>query len=60
MKRIEATDLILDGKRFLCQEVTDVVQVIGKKPEMVEVTIKCTITKTDYDKLMEEIGYEIR
>lgn len=59
MKRIEATDLILDGKRFLCQDITDVVE-IGKQPEMVEVTIKCTITKTDYDKLMEEIGYEIR
>ncbi|WP_242278616.1 hypothetical protein [Bacillus cereus group sp. BfR-BA-01313] len=55
MKRIEQTDLILDGKRFLCQEVTGV-EWLGKKPEMVEVTIKCTITKTDYDKLMEEIG----
>lgn len=59
MKRIEQTDLILDGKRFLCQEVTDVVE-IGKQPEMVEVTIKCTITKSDYEKLMEEVNYEIR
>ncbi|MDZ4632243.1 hypothetical protein ORN01_25135 [Bacillus cereus] len=58
MKRIEQTDLILDGKRFLCQEVTDVVE-LGKQPEMVEVTIKCTISKKDYEKLMEEIDYAI-
>lgn len=59
MKRIESTDLILDGTRFLCHDITDAVQVMGKKPEMVEVTIKCTITKSDYEKLLEEINHEI-
>lgn len=59
MKRIEATNLIIDGKRFHCQNVTDVVE-IGGKPEMVEVTIKCTVRKDTYEKLMEEVNYEIR
>ena len=56
MKRIQQTDLIVNGTRFLCKEVTDAIQVIGAKPEMVEVTIKCTISKKDYEKLMEEIN----
>lgn len=54
MKRIETLDLILDGTRFLCKEITDVVE-IGAKPEMVEVTIKCTVSKKDLEKMMEEI-----
>lgn len=54
MKLIEQTDLILDGTRFLCKEITDVVE-IGAKPEMVEVTITCTISKKDLEKLMEDI-----
>ncbi len=58
MKRIEQTDLMIDGRRFLCHDITDVTS-LGKEPEMVEVTIKCTITKSDYEKLMEEIDYEI-
>ncbi|PDY93250.1 hypothetical protein CON09_08465 [Bacillus anthracis] len=57
MKRIEQMDLVLDGTRFLCQEVTDVVE-IGAKPEMVEVTIKCTVNKKDLEKMMEEVGHE--
>lgn len=55
MKRIKTLDLILDDKRFHCHDIMDVVE-IGKKPEMVEVTIKCTVTKETYEKLIEEIG----
>lgn len=53
MKRISGIDLIVDGKRFQCKEFTNVVEL--PEPEMVEVTIKCTITKEDYNKLMEEV-----
>lgn len=57
VKRIEATNLIVDGKRFHCQDIKDVVE-IGGKPEMVEVTIKCTVRKDTYEKLMEDVGHE--
>ncbi|MDE1381178.1 hypothetical protein PVN23_21465 [Bacillus licheniformis] len=54
MKRIAATDLIVDGKRFKCHEIDDA-SWSSQEPEMVEVTIKCTITKEHYEKLIEEI-----
>lgn len=54
MKRISTMDLIIDdNKTFHCQDITDVVET--KEVDMVEVTIKCTITREAYNKLMEEI-----
>lgn len=58
MKRISTMDLIVDDKRFHCKDIIDILE-IDNMPEMVEVTIKCTITKDDYEKLMEEVNYEI-
>ncbi|XQD02750.1 hypothetical protein ACNSOF_21400 (plasmid) [Bacillus subtilis] len=57
MKRIAATDLIVNGKRFKCHEIEDA-NLYSHEPEMVEVTIKCTITKEHYEKLIEEITLE--
>lgn len=57
MKRIAATDLIVDGKRFKCHEIEDA-NWSSQEQEMVEVTIKCTIPKAHYEKLIEEITLE--
>lgn len=55
MKRIAATDLIVNGKRLKCHEIEEV---NWTEPEIVEVTIKCTIPKEHYEKLIEEITLE--
>jgi len=53
MKRIETLELNIDEATLYCQDIVDVK--VFPEPEMVEVTIKCVVTKDDYTKMMEEI-----
>lgn len=54
MKRIETMDFLINDTVLLHgKEITDVLDL--PEPEMVEVTIKCVVTKDDYNKMMEEI-----
>lgn len=56
MKRIKTLELDVNDATLYCQDIVDVK--VFPEPEMVEVTIKCVVTKDDYNKMMEEIGHE--